>query len=73
MREAALKNCEERYFQLIEAQPDRAPEARAVLEKKMMEDCKVTRDETRYCRAKAIKRYNSLHPDSPCKSGEAGR
>jgi hypothetical protein len=73
MREASLKICEERYFQLIEAHPDKAPEARAVLEKKMMNDCKVTRDETRYCRAKAIRRYNSLHPDNPCKWNEAGR
>ena len=73
MREASLQNCEEQYFQLIEAQSDRAPEARAVLEKKMMDNCKVTRDEARYCRAKAIKRYNSLCPDNPCKWGEAGR
>ena len=58
MRESSLKNAEERYFQLIEAQPDRAPEARAVLEKKMMDDFKVTRDEARYCRAKAVKRYS---------------
>ena len=57
---------------MIEA-TDRAPQARAVLEKKMMDDCKVTRDETRYCRAKAIKRYNSLHPDNPCEWGEPGR
>jgi hypothetical protein len=73
MKEASLKNAEERYFQLIEAQPDWAPEARAVLEKKMMDDFKVTRDEARYCRAKAIKRYSSLHPDNPCKWGKAGR
>jgi hypothetical protein len=73
MKEASLKNAEERYFKLIEAQPDRAPEARRVLEKKMMDDFKVTRDEARYCRAKAIKRYNSRHPDNPCKWGKAGR
>jgi hypothetical protein len=73
IKEASLKNAEERYFQLIEAQPDRAPEGRAVLEKKMMDDFKVMRDEARYCRAKAIKRYNSLHPDNPCKWGEPGR
>jgi hypothetical protein len=73
IREASLKNAEERYFQLIEAQPDRAPEGRAVLEKKMMDDFKVMRDEARYCRAKAIKRYNSLHPDNPCEWGEPGR
>jgi hypothetical protein len=73
IREASLKNAEERYFRLIEAQPDRAPEGRAVLEKKMMDDFKVVRDDARYCRAKAIKRYNSLHPDNPCKWGEAGR
>jgi hypothetical protein len=73
MREASLKSAEERYFRLIEAQPDRAPEAKSVLEKKMMDDFKVTRDEARYCRAKAIKRYSSLHPDNPCKWGEAGR
>jgi hypothetical protein len=73
MREASLNNAEERYFRLIEAHPDRAPEARAVLEKKMMDDLKVTRDEARYCRAKAIKRYSFLHPGNPCKWGEAGR
>jgi hypothetical protein len=67
MKEASLKDAEERYFKLIEAQPDKAPEARRVLEKKMTDDFKVTRDEARYCRAKAIKRYNSLHPDNPCK------
>jgi hypothetical protein len=73
MREASLKYAEERYFQLIEAQPDGAPEGRVVLEKKMMDDFKVTRDEARYCRAKAIKRYSSLHPHNPCKWGKAGR
>jgi hypothetical protein len=73
MKEASLKNAEERYFQLIEAQLDWAPEARAVLEKKMMDDFKVTRDEARYCRAKAIKRYSFLRPDNPCKWGNAGR
>lgn len=73
MREASLKNAEERYFELIEAQPDRALAARAALEKKMMDDFKVTRDEARYCRAKAIKRYSSLHPDNPCRWGKAGR
>jgi hypothetical protein len=73
MREASLKNAEERYFQLIEAQPEKAPEARAVLKKKMMDDFKVTRDEARCCRAKAIERYGSLHPDNPCKWGAAGR
>jgi hypothetical protein len=72
-KEASLKNAEERYLKLIEAQPDRAPEARAVLEKKMMDDYKVMRDEARYCRAKAIKRYNSFHPANPCKWGKAGR
>ena len=49
------------FVRLTLAQSDRASEARAVLEKKM-DDCKVTRDETRYCRAKAIKRYNSGLP-----------
>ena len=39
----------------------------------MMEDCKVTRDEARYCRATAIQRYNSLHPNNPCKWREPGR
>jgi hypothetical protein len=73
MREASLKYAEERYFQLILAQPDGAPEARAALEKKMMDDFKVTRDEARYCRAKAIDRYSSLHPDNPCNWGKAGR
>jgi hypothetical protein len=71
--DASLKNAEKRYFQLIEAHPDRAPEARAALEKKMMDEFKVVRDEARYCRAKAIKHYNSLHPDNPCKWGEPGR
>jgi hypothetical protein len=73
MREASLKGAEERYFELIEAQPDRAPEARTVLEKKLMDEFKVTRDEARYCRAKAIKRYDSLHLDNPCTWAKAGR
>jgi hypothetical protein len=73
IKEASLKDAEERYFQLIEGQPDKAPEARATLEKKMMDEFKVTRDEARYCRAKAIKRYRSLHPDNPCRWSEAGR
>jgi len=73
MREASLTNAEERYFQLIETQPNKAPEGRAALEQKMMHDFKVTRDDARYCRAKAIKRYSSLHPDNPCNWGEAGR
>jgi hypothetical protein len=72
MREGSVKNAEERYFQLIEAQPDGAPEGRAVLEKKMMDEFKVTRDEARYCRAKAIDRYTSLHPDNLCKWDKAG-
>jgi hypothetical protein len=72
MREVSVKNAEERYFQLIEAQPDGAPEGRAVLEKKMMDEFKVTRDEARYCRGKAIDRYTSLHPDNLCKWDKAG-
>jgi hypothetical protein len=71
--DASLKNAEKRYFQLIEAHPDRAPEARAALEKKMMDEFKVVRDEARYCRAKAIKHYNSLHPANPCKWGQSGQ
>jgi hypothetical protein len=38
----------------------------------MMDDFKVTRDEARYCRAKAIDRYIYLHPDNLCKWGKAG-
>ena len=53
MRQASLKNCEECYFQLIQAQPDGAAEPRADLEKKMMGEFKVRRKEARDCRAKA--------------------
>jgi hypothetical protein len=63
----------QRYIELIEASPDKAPQARAVLEKKMMDEFKVMRDDARYCRAKAIKRYNSLHPAKPCGWGKPGR
>jgi hypothetical protein len=72
-KRAPPKNAELRYFQLIEAQPGKAPEPRAVLEKKMMADFNVSRAEARYCRARAIKRYNSLHRDNPCKWDGAGR
>jgi hypothetical protein len=72
MREASLKNCEERYFQLIQAQPDGAAEPRADLEKKMMAEFRVTRKEARDCRAKAINRYASVTGNS-CKWGNSGR
>lgn len=73
MRPASLKNCEERYFQLIQAQPGWAPKPRAEIEKEMMDECKVTRDEARECRAKAISRYNSVPGNScKCRWGEAG-
>ncbi len=72
MREASLKKTEERYFQLIEAQPDGAPEPRALLEKKMMDEFKVTRREARDCRAKAIHRYASV-TGKTCEWGESGR
>jgi hypothetical protein len=72
MREASLKNCEERYFQLIQAQPDGAAEPRADLEKKMMREFKVTRKQARDCRAKAINRY-AFVPGNSCKWGESGR
>src|SRR5262249_27708540 len=73
VKDASLKDTEERYYHLIEASRDRAPEARAALEKRMMDDFKVTRDEARYCRGKAIERYNSLHPDKPCNWSKRGR
>jgi hypothetical protein len=72
MRQASLKNCEECYFQLIQAQPDGSAEPRADLEKKMMGEFKVTRKEARDCRAKAINRYASV-PGNSCKWGESGR
>jgi hypothetical protein len=72
MRQASLKNCEESYFQLIQAQPDGAEEPRADLEKKMMGEFKVTRKEARDCRAKAINRYASV-PGNSCKWGKPGR
>jgi hypothetical protein len=71
MRAASLKKCEERYFELIQAQPGWAPKARADIEKDMMDKFKVTRDETRECRAKAISRYNSVSGNW-CNWGEAG-
>jgi hypothetical protein len=72
MKNSAQESCIQAYMKLIEANPDGAPKARAVLEKQMMEDFKVTRDEARYCRAKAIQRHNSRHPNNPCKWVEAG-
>jgi hypothetical protein len=72
MRQASLKNCEECYFQLIQAQPDGAAEPRADLEKKMMGEFKVRRKEARDCRAKAINRYASV-PGNSCKWGKSGR
>jgi len=72
MKNSAEENCVQAYMKLIEASPDGAPEARAALEKKMMKDCKVTRDQARYCRAKAIQRYNSRHPNNPCKWRDPG-
>jgi hypothetical protein len=72
MKEAALKSCEERYFQLIRAAPDRAPEPRVELEKRMMGEFNVTRKEARDCRAKAINRYSSI-PGNSCRWGESGR
>jgi hypothetical protein len=72
-RAASLKNAEERYFQLIQAQPGCAPKPRAEIEKEMMDEFKVTRDEARECRAKAISRYNSVPGNScKCRWGEAG-
>jgi hypothetical protein len=72
-KHAPPQNAELRYLQLIEAQPGKAPEPRAVLEKKMMADFNVSRAEARYCRARAIKHYNSLHRHNPCKWDGAGR
>jgi hypothetical protein len=72
MREASLKKCEERYFQLIQSAPNGTAEPRANLEKKMMGEFKVTRREARDCRAKAINRYASV-PGNSCKWGKPGR
>jgi hypothetical protein len=72
MKLTAQENCVQAYIELIKDSPGGAPEPRAVLEKKMMDEFKVKRDEARYCRAKAIKGYNSLHPDNPCAWAEPG-
>src|SRR5262249_10332720 len=65
MKLAAQENCMHAYMKLIEAGPDRAPESRAVLEKRMMKDFGVGRDDARKARAEAIRRMRrSLPPDS---------
>jgi hypothetical protein len=68
----SLEKTEEHYFQLIEAQPDSAPRARAVLEIEMIDKHGVTRDEARDQRTKAIERYRSIHGRDSCGWDEKG-
>jgi hypothetical protein len=62
IKKAAQENCVQAYVNLIEASPDRAPEPRAVLEKKMMKDFDVGRDDARKARAEAIRRKRRSLP-----------
>jgi hypothetical protein len=55
MHAASLKNCEERYAQLIQAQPGWAPKPRAEIEKEMMDEFKVTRTGLSTVRSEAIR------------------
>jgi hypothetical protein len=65
LRLAAQENCVQADMKLMEASPDGAPEGRATLEKKMMKDFGVLRDDARKARAEAIRRMRqSLPPDS---------
>jgi hypothetical protein len=59
---AAQENCVQRYIELIQAHPGGAPEPRAVLEKKMMKDFDVGRDDARKARAEAIRRKRRSLP-----------
>ena len=61
---AAQESCVQAYMNLIEASPEAAPEPRAILEKKMMKDFGVRRDDARQARAEAIRRKRrSLPPN----------
>jgi hypothetical protein len=62
IKQFALENCVQRYIELIQAHPDGAPEPRSVLEKKMMKDFDVRRDDARKARAEAIRRNRRSLP-----------
>src|SRR5262249_21348632 len=65
MKLAAQEKCVQAYMKLMETSPDGAREGRATLEKKMMKDFGVLRDDARKARKEAIKRMRqSLPPDS---------
>jgi hypothetical protein len=59
-KKAAMEKCVRAYMGLIEANPFEAPAPRAELEKKMMSDFGVLRDEARMARAEAIRRKRLL-------------
>jgi hypothetical protein len=59
-KKAAIEKCVRAYMDLIEANPFEAPSARADLEKKMMKDFGMLRDEARIARAEAIRRKRPL-------------
>jgi hypothetical protein len=61
MKQAARKNCLQRYIELMRAHPDGAPEPRTVLEKEMMDNFHVTLHEARDCRREAIRRTGNLN------------
>jgi hypothetical protein len=65
MKLAAQEDCVKAYMKLIEASPDGATVPRAFLEKKMMKDFDVGRDDARKARAEAIRLMRpSFPPDS---------
>jgi hypothetical protein len=61
IKKAASENCVRRYIELIQANPDGAPEPREVLARKMMDEFGVTFREARICRGVAIKRTGNLN------------
>jgi hypothetical protein len=62
MKLAAQENCVQAYMKLMEASPDGAPEPRTVLEKKMMKDFGVRRDDARKARAEPVRRMRRSLP-----------
>jgi hypothetical protein len=61
IKKAASENCVRRYIELIQANPDGAPEPREVLVQKMMDEFGVTFREARICRGVAIERTGNLN------------
>jgi hypothetical protein len=72
IEKSGLKECEEQYYQLIKAHPDRRGQKSSdVLELEMMNDLALSRNQVRSCRATAIKRYEA-ETGKRCKWGRSG-